>query len=182
MNQTRKKILFTGGSGLLAVNWALIKIEEYDIFLGLHSKEITLPGTTSIKLNFENYDVLFKTIKELEPDLIVHTAAIANVEICEHNPPLAQIVNVNYTESISKITKILGIKLIHLSTDHLFNGNESLKTECDSAEPLNVYAKTKLDAERKVLEFNGDALIIRTNFYGWGTEYRQSFSDFLFKA
>lgn len=182
MNQVRKKILFTGGSGLLSVNWALIKLEEFDIILGLHNKEIALPGTSSVKLNFDNQDLLFKSISELNPDLVIHTAAIANVEICEYNPLLAEIVNVNYTELISKITKILGIKLIHLSTDHLFNGNESLKSEYDIPEPLNVYAKTKLDAECKVLEFNANALIIRTNFYGWGTKYRQSFSDFIIKS
>jgi dTDP-4-dehydrorhamnose reductase len=179
MNQTKKKILFTGGSGLLSVNWAIIKKNEFDIILALHNKIITIPGTISIILNFDNFQLLYKTINDLKPDIIIHTAAIANVEICEKNPGLAEIVNVKYSEDIAKISTSLNIKLVHLSTDHLFNGLEMFKAENDISNPLNIYAKTKLGAEEKISQYNRSALIIRTNFFGWGTLYRKSFSDFI---
>lgn len=179
MNFNKKKILITGGSGLLSVNWALIKKNEYDIILGLHKKVISIKGTTSIILDFDNFNLLSETIMDLKPDIIIHTAAIANVEICENNYNLAELVNIYYSEVIAKISTILNIKLVHLSTDHLFNGLEEFKTENDPPSPLNIYAKTKLESENKVISYNSNALIIRTNFFGWGTNYRKSFSDFI---
>ena len=179
MSQIKKKILFTGGSGLLSVNWALIKKSEFDIILALHNKIISITGTTSIILNFDNYQSLHNTINDLKVDIIIHTAAIANVEICEKDPELADIVNVQYSESIAKISTSLNIKLVHLSTDHLFDGLEMFKAENDVSNPLNIYAKTKLVAEEKICKYNRSALIIRTNFFGWGTHYRKSFSDFI---
>jgi dTDP-4-dehydrorhamnose reductase len=179
MNQIKKKILITGGSGLLSVNWALIKKNEYDIILGLHKKIITITGTRSIILNFEDLNILSDTIMELKPEVIIHTAAIANVEICEDNPKLAKLVNTYYSEAIAKISNKLNIKLVHLSTDHLFNGLEEFKSENDPPSPLNIYAQTKLESENMVKLYNNNALIIRTNFFGWGTIYRKSFSDFI---
>ena len=66
--------------------------------------------------------------------------------------------------------------MIYISTDHLFSGNESLVQEDYPVSPANVYAKTKAEAETCVLDSDAEALIIRTNFYGWCTSYRQSFS------
>ncbi|HDL01341.1 MAG TPA: NAD-dependent epimerase/dehydratase family protein, partial [candidate division Zixibacteria bacterium] len=73
------------------------------------------------------------------------------------------------------------IRFVHISTDHLFSGDKELITEEEPVAPLNVYAQTKAEAEVRVLGSNPDSLVIRTNFYGWGTSYRQSFSDYIIK-
>ncbi len=71
--------------------------------------------------------------------------------------------------------------MIYISTDHLFLGNESLVNEDHPISPVNVYAKTKAEAEACVL-VDAETLIIRTNFYGWGTSYRHSFSDMIINS
>jgi hypothetical protein len=65
---------------------------------------------------------------------------------------------------------------------NFFSGKTSFMNESSPAEPVNMYGKSKLESEASVLKENENALIIRTNFYGWGTSYRQSFSDYIIKA
>ncbi|NBP06440.1 MAG: SDR family NAD(P)-dependent oxidoreductase, partial [Bacteroidetes bacterium] len=71
---------------------------------------------------------------------------------------------------------------MHISTDHLFSGDNALVDESFPVSPINIYGLTKAEAELRVLEENPEALVIRTNFYGWGTSYRQSFSDFIIRT
>jgi dTDP-4-dehydrorhamnose reductase len=115
-------------------------------------------------------------------DVVVHTAGITNVEFCEKNPQYVYNVNSVLSENIAIASQSLHISLIHISTDHLFSGNNLLVNEEQEICPLNEYASSKAEAERLVLKNCKDVLIIRTNFYGWGPNYRQSFSDFLLSS
>jgi dTDP-4-dehydrorhamnose reductase len=83
---------------------------------------------------------------------------------------------------VANVTQRLGIPLVHISTDHLFEGNASMLSEEEPSNTINVYGKTKALAESSVGEINPDALIIRTNFYAWGTSYRKSFSDYIIES
>jgi len=114
-----------------------------------------------------------------QPDILIHTAGLTNVEECETNPNLAQTVNVDLAKNIAIACNNQGVKLVHISTDHLFLGDQEFSKEGSVTNPVNNYAKSKFLGEQQVLENCKDALIIRTNFYGWGTKYRQSFSDFI---
>ncbi len=89
------------------------------------------------------------------------------------------IANAGLARNVAHATGALSIKLIHISTDHLFNGSKSRYAESDLPAPLNVYARTKLQAEQWVQQENPAALLVRTNFFGWGHRYRQSFSDWI---
>jgi dTDP-4-dehydrorhamnose reductase len=72
-----------------------------------------------------------------------------------------------------------GSALIHISTDHLFSGRQSFCSEDEPLAPLNYYATTKSLAESAVTKANHSALILRTNFFGWGHASRQSFTDWI---
>ncbi len=173
----KEDILITGGSGLLALNWALTIREKFNVTLGLHDRNINLKGTRSILLNLDSKDALIKALEALEPQFVIHAAGLTSVEQCEANPTLAKYINVDLTKNLATVCAKLNIPLIYISTDHLFSGNESLVNEDHPVSPLNVYAKTKAEAEARVLDSDVETLIIRTNFYGWGTSYRHSFSD-----
>jgi dTDP-4-dehydrorhamnose reductase len=71
------------------------------------------------------------------------------------------------------------ISLVHISTDHLFAGLRSDYSESDQPEPLNEYARSKLLAEDWIRQAHPNALVVRTNFFGWGHAYRQSFTDWI---
>ena len=170
-------ILITGGSGLLAVNWAIQLRKEHKVTLGLHNRKIQILGVEAIFLNLEIIDEIRKVLDEFLIDIVIHTAALSNIELCESNPLLAKHVNVQLTSNIAFAAYLHGAKLVHISTDHLFDGSLSMRTENDETRTLNNYAKTKLQSEEVVTKECPEALIIRTNFYGWGTSYRRSFSD-----
>ncbi len=173
----KKKILFTGGSGLLAVNWALSISNDFEVLLGMHKRTITVPGIPCIPLHMEDTYTLQTTLEMIRPDVVIHCAGLANVEQCEANPELAYHINVRLSENTAECCKALGIRFVYISTDHLFSGHQAMMTEEASVAPVNVYAKTKAQAEISILTTSENTLAIRTNFYGWGPSYRQSFSD-----
>ena len=173
----KEDILITGGSGLLALNWALTVREKFNVTLGLHDRNVNLKHTRSILLDLDSKEVLTQALEALEPQLVIHAAGLTSIEQCEANPALAKYINVDLTKNLATVCAKLNIPMVYISTDHLFSGNESLVNEDFPVSPINVYAETKAEAETCVLDSDTKALIIRTNFYGWGTSYRQSFSD-----
>lgn len=175
----KKKVLITGGSGLLAVNWALSIRDKYEVTLLLHQRKISLQGVKTDSMPLNSLGECIDAVNKHQSDIVIHTAGLTSVEECESNPFLAREVNVDLAKNIAIACNKLNVKLVHISTDHLFSGKGNLVTEESNTLPLNNYAKTKLEGEQQVQENCKDALIIRTNFFGWGTKYRQSFSDFI---
>lgn len=177
-----ESILITGGSGLLATNWAVSARGRYDITLGVHNRDVSLAGVNSKVIDLDSMDGIVHVLKELKPKFVVHTAGLANVERCETEPAMAQHVNVNIARNVAQACAALRVKLIHVSTDHLFSGEDPLLGEEEDVSPLNVYAKTKAEAEQIVLQVEPTTIVIRTNFFCWGPKYRRSFSDFVIDA
>ena len=175
----KAKVLITGGSGLLAVNWALSIRNDYAVTLLLHHKKISLAGVDTDIVSLDSLNECISMLSKHQPDIVIHTAGLTDVEKCESNPDLAQEVNVDLAKNIAIACSDKGVKLVHISTDHLFSGNQELATEEAETNPINNYAKTKLLGEQRALENCKDALVIRTNFFAWGAKYRQSFSDII---
>ncbi len=173
------RVLITGGSGLLALNWACCMRASHEVILASHSRKITLGGVSVARIDLESVAALTKQLEAIRPGLVVHTAGLTSVDLCEQQPAAAMHANAELTRNIALATHRLNIKLIHISTDHLFDGSRSLYTEIDLPAPQNVYARTKLQAEQWVMQENPGAMLVRTNFFGWGHRYRQSFSDWI---
>lgn len=178
----KPSILLTGGSGLLAVNWFYSKNNEYSVYLGLNERKIHPDDCQVICLNFFSEESLMKQIETVGPSVVIHTAGLTSVEKCENNPELAFHINVELSCMVANVTKRLGVRLVHISTDHLFEGNASMLSEDEPRQAINNYGITKALAESKIEEINPEALIIRTNFYAWGTSYRKSFSDYIIES
>jgi dTDP-4-dehydrorhamnose reductase len=176
----KKKILITGGSGLFGINASYFLSNFFDVFITLNKKNITLPWAKNFSFKFIDDFDLFHFVENNNIELIIHAAGMTNVIDCEKNYNSAYSVNVELTRGICNISKKLDIPFIYISTDHLYDGKSSYYSENSETTPLNNYALTKLDAEKIVMNSLEKYLIIRTNFYGWGTTYRQSFSDFVY--
>jgi len=181
MKTNISSIFITGGSGLLALNWAFDINNQYTITLGTHKRKISLgeEGITTYQSSLGTTDAIQSIFDEVEPGLVIHTAGLTNVEACEADPELARYANIELAENIAKSCSSNDVKLVHISTDHLFSGDIMMAEEDQPVNPVNMYGKTKAEAESRVLEIKPDALVIRTNFYGWGPTYRRSFSDMI---
>ena len=175
----KKKLLIVGGSGLLGINWACLVRDDFEVILALHNRNISLDGIETEKISIESIETLFEDLNRIMPDIVVNAASLTSVEECEKNFIKAKEVNTDAASNIAIVCEELKIKLVHISTDHIFSGKNQFSDEYCEASPLNNYAKTKYQAEIEVKNSNPSSLIIRTNFYGWGTSYRHSFSDLI---
>lgn len=173
-------VLITGGSGLLGLSWAGTLRDTHAVTLGVHHRPVSFPGVATEQVSLESVDDVLKTLDRVRPDCVVHTAGLTSVEACEDKPEIARHVNVELAENVAQACALRGVKLAHISTDHVFGGNVEFVGENACVAPLNVYGKTKAEAEIRVQNVCPEALIIRTNFYGWGPDYRKSFSDWVF--
>jgi dTDP-4-dehydrorhamnose reductase len=175
-------VLITGGSGLLALNWALAVRDRFAITLGIHARRIELQGVAARIVDLESVDALRAVFESVQPMAVIHAAGMTNVDACEADPPLAHHVNVELAVNVANACARSGTALAHISTDHLFSGTDRYVSEDAAVSPVNVYGRTKAEAEARVLDTHPQALVARTNFYGWGTSYRRSFSDVIVQA
>ena len=173
----KRKILITGGSGLLGRNIGKIINKNNVICSTLNKTKFSEENIKLIKINFSKKNDIKNKIELIQPDLIIHTLGNTNVENCEYNKSEAHKVNVKFVKNLSEVCKKKNLKIIYISSDHLFDGKNSFYSETSKVKPLNYYAKTKVLAERIVAKASKKNLIIRCNFFGHGFEYRKSFSD-----
>ncbi|MEO8171650.1 MAG: SDR family oxidoreductase [Sediminibacterium sp.] len=177
--EKKKRVLFTGGSGLLALNWAMHIKDHFEVVLGIHKKVIAITGIQSVHINMETTDSFFADLEKIQPDIVIHCAGLANVEACEADPEAAHHINVVLSVNVAKACKEQGVRFVYISTDHLFSGKDPLVSEEERPSPLNEYGRTKLEAENRIFDISDKNISIRTNFYGWGPSYRSSFSDMI---
>lgn len=171
------RILISGGSGLLGVNWAIHRRNVDNVHILLNNKIIKIEGVTSHKTDLSCRVELAEIIKKVKPDIFIHTAGFTSVDGCELDPGKSHIANFELASNIGRVSKEFDFKLVQISTDHLFDGIRSFRSESEEIRPQNLYSKHKGQAEKEVLDLNPDALIIRSNFFGWGPSYRKSISD-----
>jgi dTDP-4-dehydrorhamnose reductase len=116
-------------------------------------------------------------VEAVQPELIVHCAAIAVIDLAEANPQLTWRVNAEVPGELAAAARRVGSKMIHISTDAVFDGQRGDYAEQDETNPLNVYARSKLGGEQAVAQANPDAIIARVNFYGWSLTGQRSLGE-----
>jgi dTDP-4-dehydrorhamnose reductase len=173
----RRTVVVTGGSGLLALNWAAVRRGTDRVVLWLHRRSVALRGVEAVFGDSESDSATERMLGELGADLVIHTAGLTNVDACEARPDEAHVANVQLAARVARSARRSGCDLAHISTDHLFGGETGMITEATDPTPVNVYGQTKAEAEKRVQDAHPDALVVRTNFYCWGPQYRPSFSD-----
>ncbi len=107
-------------------------------------------------------------VRQCDPDVIVNCAAYTDVDGCEEDPSLAFACNAAGAGNLARVASELGARLVHISTDYVFDGAKSTPyVESDAACPLNAYGRSKLLGEQYVRELLSRHLILRTSWlYG----------------
>ena len=156
-----KKVLITGGNGLLGKR--LRQLLESNKFLvigtGLGRDRLLNHNHSYVQLDVTNKNQCLEILNKLNPDVIVNTAAITNVDYCETKKEHCLLVN---SESIDHLNVSKKRHFIQISTDFIFEGSEGPYSEENNPKPINYYGFSKYQAEKKILTKNWNYSIVRT--------------------
>ena len=174
------RILITGASGLLGLNTALETANQNTVFGQVNSNAIQTEAFTVLKANLVEPGAVERLLDQTQPDWVIHCAALASLEACEENPALARELNTELPRKLAEECQQGGARLIHVSTDSVFDGKTGGYTEADPPRPVGIYTQTKYQAEVAVAAANPTALIARVNLFGWSLFGRRSLAEFFF--
>jgi dTDP-4-dehydrorhamnose reductase len=174
------RILITGASGLLGLNLALELANRHTVYgvtnrYALHTKRFI-----TIQTDLRTPGAVESVLEITRPDWVIHCAALADLDACEADPELASQLNTELPRNLASHVARGGARLVHISTDAVFDGVRGDYNEVDAPNPLSVYARTKWEAERTVAEADPQAIIARVNLFGWSLTGKRSLAEFFF--
>lgn len=149
------RILITGANGLLGQKLvaALRKDPQADLLATSRGPDRTPEplGARYAPLDITLEAEVEKVFAAFMPEVVIHTAAMTNVDACELDPVACKLQNVTATENLIRASEHHGSHFILLSTDFIFDGRNGPYREEDEPAPLSIYGHSKLDAERIVI-------------------------------
>ncbi|MFZ8785178.1 dTDP-4-dehydrorhamnose reductase [Thermocrinis sp.] len=157
-----RKVLITGARGQLGKEFVKVLSSKGIDFVALERKD----------LDVTNFEKVYKTLKEINPSVVINCSAYNQVDLAETEILKAFSTNAVGPYNLAIACREINAKLIHYSTDYVFDGiKKGLYTEEDSPNPLNQYARSKLLGEELVKQVLEDYLILRVSWvYGEGTQ------------
>lgn len=151
---SKKKILITGSNGLLGQKLVLLLANQSDIHLIATARgKNRLPFTEGYEyqeMDITNPEQVAEVIEQVQPNAIIHTAAMTNVDQCEFEKDLCWAMNVKAVEYLTEACEKHDIYLCHLSTDFVFDGKAGPYSEEAQPSPVSYYGWTKYAAEEVV--------------------------------
>jgi dTDP-4-dehydrorhamnose reductase len=173
-------ILITGASGLLGLNLALEAAKTHTVCGQVNHNPLHTDAFQVVQADLLHPGSIEQVLEQTQPDWVIHCAALANVDACETEPNLAYRLNAELPGKLAVLVARGGARLIHISTDAVFDGQKGHYTEDDAPNPLSIYARTKLAGEQAVAQANPQAAIARVNLFGWSASGRRSLGEFFF--
>ena len=158
-------ILITGVSSSPGYKTAVSLANRYDVIGTYNEHPINIPGVTTVKADLTRDSA--KLISDYKPDVVIHMAAIGNVDQCEEQLELCYRVNVVASRELLTAAYRVGSAIYYLSTDYVFDGERGMYTEDDAPRPVNYYGLTKLLAE-EIARTLGGSIVRVAWIYGAG--------------
>jgi dTDP-4-dehydrorhamnose reductase len=152
------KVLIIGSDGMLG----------HDL-VDILSAENEISTTTIHTLDITDIEKTIETVKNINPDVVVHAAAFTDVDASESDPDLVYKVNSLGTRNVAVACRLTGSAMVYICTDYVFDGKKSSPYyEYDTTNPLSVYGKSKLQGELYVRDILDKFYIVRTSWlYGF---------------
>lgn len=156
MMQSKQKILITGSNGQLGKELKRLE-NSFSQFNFIFLSREDLP--------IHHYELVRNFFKGYQPQFLINCAAYTAVDRAESEKELAFQVNGESVGVLAAVCKEYGTKLIHISTDYVFDGTATIPYKEESlTNPQSVYGASKLEGEKEALRFNPDSIIIRTSW------------------
>ena len=172
------KLLVTGASGLLGGAIALAARDRHELVAVSGSHPLRAgEGVVTEAADLSTPAVAGELIARHQPDAVIHTAAATDVDGCERDPARATLLNDTVAGWVAGAARDVGARLVHISTEAVFDGTAGPYGEDDVPNPLNVYGASKLAGERSVGAAHPDATVVRTTIYGWNAQPKRSLAE-----
>lgn len=178
-------LLITGSNGLLGAKLIEQATGHYQVVGLSRQPSAHQPAGcfTFHKLDIGDGAGITSLFQQLRPTTVIHTAAMTNVDDCERRPQEAWDVNTAGTENVARAARGVGAHLVFVSTDYVFSGERGPYREDDPADPISVYGRTKLEAEKIVNRLCPNAVVARTStLFGHAPGSRPNFVTWLVEA
>lgn len=178
------RILLTGASGLVGSVFARTAGAAGHEVIGFVGRWTgAVPGASRVFAgDAGSADEAVRWVEETAPDLVVHAAAVAEPAACLQDPERAQRINVDFPAALAVATARARIRLLHLSTEQVFDGMDAPYAAPDRPNPLHLYGRQKLDSEHRVLAADPGAAVVRLPLlFGNSLTGRRSVHEKLFE-
>jgi dTDP-4-dehydrorhamnose reductase len=177
------KILITGSNGLLGQAMVSVFSRESDfeiIKTSVEPESFTKTGLQYIQLDITKKEDLKKAVSEIKPVVIINCAAFTDVDKCETERELSWKINVDAVKNIIIAARPVNAKIIHFSTDYVFDGKHGPYDEQSVPNPLSFYGRGKLASENALTASGTEHAIIRTMvLFGYGVNVKPNFAMWL---
>lgn len=161
-----KKILVTGSNGLLGqkLTDTIVNSEIFELIATSkgENRHPVKEGYQYASMDIADLKSIEDVVNTFQPDVIINTAAMTNVDTCEKEKEQCWLLNVTAVSYLIEVCKIKNIHLIHLSTDFIFDGADGPYTEEAEPNPLSYYGESKLAAEQLLQKSGIHFAILRT--------------------
>jgi dTDP-4-dehydrorhamnose reductase len=174
------RVLITGASGLLGINLAMEASRQHTVFGTVNSHALRTDAFSVHQTDLSAPGAVERLLDDTQPDWVIHCAALADIDACEADPLRARQMNSELPAKLASYVARGGARMVHISTDCVFDGQRGDYREDDPTNPINVYAHTKLEGEIAVASVNPQAIIARVNLYGWSLTGKRSLAEFFY--
>lgn len=164
-----ESLLVVGASGLLGQHLVHQAKSSFERVLGTYFRNaFEIEGIGTRELDITSHEDVLNLFEKKCPGFVIMASALTGVDYCEEHPEEAAALNIAGPLNIAKACEKYGSKLLHVSTDYVFDGQKGNYTEKDEPNPISVYGRTKLDGEKAVLESVSESVVARVCvLYGW---------------
>lgn len=171
--------LITGASGLLGAHLATLLARTRDVAgMDRHEWWGSAPVEVSVG-DLADTDFRHDVLRRTKPDVLVHCAAMVNVDLCEEQPEQAYRINSDLTGALAREVPD-GCLVVYVTTDGIFRGEQPFAAESTLPCPRTTYGRSKLHGEWEVQLATRRHLILRTNFYGWSSGAKRTSGEWLY--
>jgi len=180
MNPT---VLIVGSNGLLGQKAVEIFRQKYNVVTsGIESNPFVNHSFAYHKLDITQKNEVEKIFNQVKPDVVFNAAAYTQVDQAEVERELCYAVNVTGVRNLVEVSLSHQSKLVHISTDYVFDGKKGNYKETDEAKPLGYYGQSKLDGEKAVRDSGCEAIVARTAvLFGYGVKIQINFVNWILR-
>lgn len=156
-----KKLLITGASGFLGWHLCQLAQQDWEVYGTYHTKPATISGATLLPVDLTDSEAVRSLFQSLQPDAVIHAAAISSPNLCQSEPARSHQMNVVASWELAERCEAAQIPCVFTSSELVFDGLNPPYQERDPVCPINLYGEQKVAAERGMLDRCSEMLVCR---------------------